>query len=92
MINNNSNNKIICSTKFNPRGPNVTKIIKDNFHLLQSNKILKVLFPENSILLGSKRETNLKDLLLRTDPHNIKKDLLDNTKHGYKSCKKKCDF
>ena len=83
---------VTSSTKFNPRGPNVTKIIKDNFHLLQSNKILKVLFPENSILVGSKRETNLKDLLLRSDPHNIKKDLLDNTKHGYKSFKKKCDF
>ena len=27
----------IFSTKFNPRGPNVTKTIKGNFHLLQNN-------------------------------------------------------
>ena len=91
-VNNNSNNnRVIFSTKFNPRGPNVTKIIKENFHLLQNNEILKKLFPENSILLANKRENNLKDLSLRSDPYNIKTDLLDNTKHGYKSCKEKCD-
>ena len=27
---------------FRPRGPNVTKKIKGNFHLLQNNEILKV--------------------------------------------------
>ena len=83
MVNNNSNiNRVIFPTKFNPRGPNVTKIIKDTFHLIQNNKILNRLFPENSILVANKRENNLKDLLLRSDPYNIKKDLLDNTKHG----------
>ena len=35
MVNNNSsNNSVIFLTKFNSRGPNVTKIIKINFHLL----------------------------------------------------------
>ena len=52
---------------------------------------MKGLSPEKSIVVGNKRENNLKDLLLRSDPYNIKKNLLDNTKHGYKSCKKKCD-
>ena len=33
----------------------------------------------------------MKDLLLRIDLYNIKRDLLDNTKHEYKSCKKKCN-
>ena len=78
-------------TKFNPRGPNVTKIFKDNFDLLQNNEILKRLYPENSILVARKKENNLKDLLLRSDPYNIKRDLLDSTKYGYKNCKKKCD-
>ena len=41
--------------------------------------------------MASKRENNLKDLLLRSDPYNTKRDLLDNTKHRYKSCKNKCD-
>ena len=52
---------------------------------------MKELFPENSIVVGNNRENNLKDLLLRSGPYNIKKNLLDNTKDGYKSCKKKCD-
>ena len=79
-------------TKFNPREPNVTKIMKENFHLSKNNKILKGSFPENSILVANKREHNLKDLLLRSDSYNIKRDLLDNTKHGYKHSKRKCDF
>ena len=79
-------------TKFNPREPNVTKIMKENFHLSQNNKILKGSFPENSILVANKREHNLKDLLRRSDLYNIKRDLLDNTKHGYKHSKRKCDF
>ena len=76
---------------FSQRGPNITKIIKSNFHLLQKNEILIGLFLENSILVANKSENNLKDLLLRSDLYNIKRDLLHNTKHGYKSCKKKCD-
>ena len=82
---------VIFSTKCNPRGPNATKIIKDNFHLLQNNEILKGLFPKNSILVANKRKNNLKDLLSRSDPYNIMKDLLDNTEHVYRSCKRKCD-
>ena len=65
--------------------------MKENFNSIQKTKILKGLFLENCILAANKRENNLKDLLLRSDSYNIKRDLLDNTKHGYKSCKKKCD-
>ena len=65
--------------------------MKENFNLFQKTKILKGLFLENCILVANKRENNLKDLLLKSDSYNIKRDLLDNTKHGYKSCKKKCD-
>ena len=39
----------------------------------------------------NKRENNLEDLWLRSDPYNIKRDLLDNTNHGHKSCEKKCN-
>ena len=51
-------------------------------------KFRKVFFPENSIIVTNKRENNLKDLLLRSDSYNMKGDLPDNTRHGYKSCKK----
>ena len=69
MVNNSNNNRVIFSTKFNSRGPNVTKIIKEeNFHLLKNNEILKGLFLENSTVVANKRENNLEDLLLRSDP------------------------
>ena len=45
--------EVVFST--NPRRPNVTKIIKENFYLLQNNEILKEFFPENSILVANKR-------------------------------------
>ena len=83
MVNNNSkNNRVIFSKKNNPRRPNVTKIFKDNFNLIQNNKILKGLFPEKKNLVANKKENNLKNVLLRSDPYNIKKDALDNEKHG----------
>ena len=66
--------------------------MKKNFNSIQKTKILKGLFLENCILVANKRENNLKDLLLKSDSYNIKRDLLDNTKHGYKHSKRKCDF
>ena len=66
--------------------------MKENFPLSQNNKILKGSFPKNSILVANKREYNLKDFLLRSDSYNIKRDLLDNTKHGYKHCKRNAIF
>ena len=83
--------ELLFLVKLNTRGPSVTKIVKENCHLLQNNKILKGLFPEYSILVANKRKSNLKDLLLKRDLYNIKKNLFDNAKHGYKSCKKKFD-
>ena len=52
---------------------------------------MKGLFLENSIRVVDKRKNNLKDLLLRSDSFNIKRDLLGNTKYGYRNCKKKFD-
>ena len=86
-----NNNRVISSTKFNPIARNDVKIIKDNFHQLQNDEFLKWKFPENNILVAKKRENNLRGLLPRSDPYNIKRDLLNYKKHGYKSCKKKCD-
>ena len=38
--------ELLFLVKLNTRGPSVTKIVKENCHLLQNNKILKGLFPE----------------------------------------------
>ena len=60
---NNNNNRTNFLTKFDPRRPNFTKLIKENFYLLQSNAILKGLFPENRVPVANKRKNNLKELL-----------------------------
>ena len=82
---------IIFSTKFNPRGPNIKSIVRKHIHLLNDSPILQNVFP-NGISVTYKRERNLKELLTRADPYNIKDDLTNKTEHGYKRCaQRKCD-
>ena len=70
------NKKVIFSTKFNPLGPNVRGIIKKHSHILKKSVKAKELFPEG-VMVASKREQKLKDLLTRADPFSIKSDLTD---------------
>ena len=85
------NKKVIFSTKFNPLGPNVRGIIKKHSHILKNSVKAKELFPEG-VMIASKREQNLKELLTRADPYSIKSDLTDDlTGMGYKSCNRACD-
>ena len=91
-VNNNSNNNRVFFF-FDKILSQRTKCHQNNqgqFSFISKNEILKGLLPENSILVANKRDNNLKDLLLRIDPYNLKRNV-DNTKHGYKNCKKKCD-
>ena len=72
-------------------GPNVRAILKKHFRILNNSDAAKELFP-NGIMLASRREQNLKELLTRADPYSIKSDLTaDLAGMGYKSCKKACD-
>ena len=82
---------VILSAEFNPRGPNVSKIINKHRHLLETDDTLKQLYPKNSIIIANKRGRNLQELLTRGDPYNIKSDLLDRNVHGYRKCGKRCD-
>ena len=59
--------------------------------ILQHNTVLKELFPTNSFIVANKRAKNLRELVARADPHNIKTDLLNQTDDGYKKCGRKCD-
>ena len=86
-----NNNRIIFSTKFNPRGPDVKSIIKRNLPIIESDPFLAELFPAESILVAFKKENTLSNLLLRSDPYNVKESLLDNTEKGYVKCTRKCD-
>ena len=76
---------------FNPRCPNVSKIINKHRHLLKTDDTLKELFPRNSIVVANKEGRNLQELLARADPYNIKSDLLDLKDRDYKKCGKSCN-
>ncbi|XP_057302660.1 uncharacterized protein LOC130636829 [Hydractinia symbiolongicarpus] len=89
---NNSKTRVIFSTKFNPRGPDIKTIVQTHMPIISNHPDLSRLFPENSILVAYKRENNLRDLILRADPYNIKSDLSNDNAAGYVKCKnKKCD-
>ena len=87
----NGEKKIIFSTKYNPRGPNVNKIVKEYLPILQQVPILNDLFPKNSVMVANKRENNLVDLMLRSDPYNIKSDIAGMKEIGYVKCGRRCD-
>ena len=60
---------------FNPQGPNVPEIIIRRLHLINNSPFLHNIFPDGSILDANKRCENVKGLLIRGDPYNIKHDL-----------------
>ena len=66
-------------------------IIKKHSHILEQSTEAKAIFPEG-IMVASRRERNLKELLSRADPYSIKVDLTENLSgRGYKRCKNTCD-
>ena len=72
-----SKSNTIFPAEYNPRGPDVNTIIKRHEHILQHKTVLKELVPPNSFLVANKRANNLRELVTRADPYNIKTDLLD---------------
>ena len=52
-------------------------IVKRHEHILQQKTVLKELVPPNSFIVANKRANNLRELVTRADPYNIKTDLLD---------------
>ena len=81
----------VFSTKFNPLGPNVNKILKDHQNILDGSDVLKELFKPGTIMVAHKRENNLKELILRGDPYSIKPEIMDTVGLGYKRCDRLCD-
>ena len=79
-------NPVIFATKFNPRGPDIKSIINQHIALLSAEPNLHSLFPDGSIMIANKRENNFGDLLLRSDPYNIKTDFTEQTDLGYVKC------
>ena len=76
---------------FNPKGVNVSHLLKQFDYYLRNDPLASQIFPMNSIKVVNKRCQNLKELLVRADPYTIAtaNDIqLDNT-----HCKtgNKCD-
>ena len=85
-------NTIIFPAEYNSKGPDVNAIIKRHEDILQHNTVLKELFPTNSFIVANTGAKNLRELVARADPYNIKMDLFNQTDHGYKKCARKCDY
>jgi len=81
--------KVIISTEFNPRGPNIRKIINKHLDLINGSPILSKIFPAGSIVIANKRSKNLKELMVRADPYTSKD--LPTEEPGYHPCGKRCD-
>ena len=65
--------------------------LKNYLNILQENPEVRKIFPDGSIIVANKRCKNLKELLARADPYDVREDLLPNPAGGYKICGKKCD-
>ena len=51
--------------EYNPILPDIQKVIKKHFYLLQSSPEVKEIFPSNSIFPAYRRTRNLKEMLVR---------------------------
>ena len=57
---------------YNPRGPNISTIIKKHEHFIRGHEFLNNLFPPNCFQVVHRRGQNLKELILRADPYTVK--------------------
>ena len=81
---------IIFSTLFSPHAPDIGDIIRKHQHLLRVKT--SDIFPEKSIMVAHRRGKNLKDLMVRGDPYNIRPDLDNNISvGGYTKCGRTCE-
>ena len=77
---------------YNPILPDIQKVIKNHFHLLQSSPEVKEIFPSKSIFPAYRRTKNLKDLLA---PSKFQVTSCRNQREengGCSKCNKKCDL
>jgi len=91
VVKNKDVSRVVFSPKYNPLGPDVKSIIKQNLHIIEDHPDLQTLFPKGTIIVANKKKNSLKNLLLRSDPYNIKDDLTDKKEHGYLKCGRRCD-
>ena len=82
--------KAIFSHEYNPRGPDVRKIVSKHLPLIDNSNELSKIFPKGSIVTAYRRMKNLKELMVKADPYQIHPPFQVNNP-GYQKCKKGCD-
>ena len=75
---------------FNPRLPNIGKLIRENLPLLYNCPSLKNLFPENTIIPAFRRPRNLKEIISKRT--NSGTALSTDSECGFFCCSRKCDL
>ena len=75
--------------KFNPKLPNMAKIINSHKHILELNELTNKLFPSKSIIVTYKNERDIKSLLTSNKHRskNLVREELNTVQGGCISCK-----
>jgi hypothetical protein len=74
---------------FNPRLPDIGKILKKHFHLIQDSSELQEIFPPRSIIPSFRRPKTIKEIISTKRRQETSED--QSPKGCYK-CGRKCDF
>ena len=77
-------------TMYDPRYPSKAKILKENLHLLYSDKENRNAFPPGSIIAADRRRKNLGEIYKPTIPRRFVEHG-PRTQPGFQTCAKRCD-
>ena len=66
-------NFCVLSVKYNPRAPDIRKIIKKHSAIIEDDVVAKEILPVTAIRVAYKRNANLNELLAPSNPYNESK-------------------
>ena len=82
------NHSCILVTAFNPRAPDIKKIIRKHRSVIENDERAKLILPVSSIRIAYKRSANLKELVA---PSNQYKNIQGEEKGCFKCSAQRCD-
>jgi hypothetical protein len=62
-------NFCVLSVKYNPRAPDIRKMIKKHLAIIKDDEVAKEILPASAIRVSYKRNANLKELLAPSNPY-----------------------
>ena len=65
-------NFCVLSVKYNPRAPDIRKIVKKHLPIIDRDVVARKILPATSIRVAHKRNANLKELLTPSNPYKDK--------------------